>query len=161
MEWLIRKFYSRVFSYCAAILMNRETAEDATHDVFIKIQDRMLKGDPVPDRLSWILTVARNRCYDILRKERHLDFSEVPLDELPGKNGTPETDLIGSEDMDLVQICLMELSLEERQLIVLRDLNGLSYSAVAEHLETEIKKVKWKLHKARKKLGKLITERYE
>jgi RNA polymerase sigma-70 factor (ECF subfamily) len=104
--------------------------------------------------------VARNRCYDILRKERHLNFSEAPVDELPGKTGTPETILMDNEALDLVQTCLLELSLEERQLIVLRDLNGLSYSAVAEHLDTDIKKVKWKLYKARKRLGKLIGERY-
>lgn len=160
MDGLIRRFYNRVFSYCVAILMNRETAEDVTQDVFIKIQVRMLKGDPVPNRLSWILTVARNRCYDILRKERRLDFSETPVDELPTKTGTPETTLMGNEALDLVQACLLELSLEERQLIVLRDLNGLSYSAVAEHLETDIKRVKWKLFKARKQLRKLIGERY-
>lgn len=160
MEGLVRRYYNRVFSYCVAILMNRETAEDATQDVFFKIQDRILKGDPVPNRLSWILTVARNRCYDILRKERRLVISEAPLDELPGKTGTPETILMGSEALDLVQTCLLELSLEERQLIVLRDLNELSYSAVAEHLETSVKKVKWKLYKARKRLGKLIGERY-
>jgi RNA polymerase sigma-70 factor (ECF subfamily) len=160
MERMVRQYYQAVYSYCMTILLNREMAEDATQDVFIKIQDRYFTGLQVPDKKAWFLTVARNHCYDVLRHENRIQ-SDGEMDEsIPSQQFSPEALVLRNEERDLVREGLSQLTIEDRELIVLRDFNGLSYREVAGQLGISAKTVKWKLFNARRRLACLIGEEH-
>ena len=152
LEDIVHRHYRRVFAYCLAILMNRERAEDACHDVFLKVQKNIGTLDRSRDCTAWLLRVARNHCYDMLRKERRIRDCEHLTDLLRERSLGPEDRLITQERRSAVHRALSQLEPERREVLVLRDIEGLSYQAIASHLGIERKRVKWMLYKARQRL---------
>jgi RNA polymerase sigma-70 factor, ECF subfamily len=157
-EEIVDKYYSRIYAYCLSILMNRERAEDACHDVFLKVQKNIDKLDERKNRSGWLLSIARNHCYDIYRKEKH----SFPAEYLPymledGSNG-PEEQLLEKEQIRIIVESLKKLKPVYREVLVLRDIDGFAYREIALHLGLESKKVKWMLFKARKKIKLLIGD---
>jgi len=158
LEEIVHKHYRRVFAYCLAILMNRERAEDACHDVFLKVHGSIGSLDRSRDCTPWLLRIARNHCYDIIRKERRLldceHFEAFLRDDSPG----PEDSLLEQERLSAVHRAMGQLETAYREVMVLRDVEGLSYQSIASHLGFERKRVKWMLHKARQRVKHMIGD---
>ena len=151
-EEIVEKYYRKIYAYCLSILMNRERAEDACHDVFLKVQKNIDRLDLRKNRTGWLLGIARNHCYDIYRKEK-LSFPAANLqDTLKDGSKGPEEQLLEKERMKIVIEAMEKLKPVYREVITLRDINGFTYKAIALHLGIESKKVKWMLFKARKKI---------
>jgi RNA polymerase sigma-70 factor (ECF subfamily) len=152
LEDIVQKHYRRVFSYCLSILVNREMAEDACHDVFLKVQKNLDSLDADRNCTPWLLRIARNHCYDIYRKERRM-YPEVDLENTlkEGSMG-PEERLLEKEKLAIAIKAMSKLKPTYREILILRDVEHLSYREIAAHLEIERKKVKWMLFKARQKV---------
>jgi RNA polymerase sigma-70 factor, ECF subfamily len=160
-EEIVEKYYRKIYAYCLAILMNRERAEDACHDVFIKAQKNIKKLDSRKNIAGWLLSTARNLCYDIYNKEK-LSFPTDNLQYvLEDKSPDPEASLIEKEQIRAIAESLKNLKPTYREVLVLRDMDGFSYHEIAQYLGIEKKKVKWMLFKARKKMRLFVGEYYE
>ena len=161
LEELIDQYYQRIFAYCLSILKNRERAEDACHDVFLKAQKNIDKLDLKRNRAAWLLRIARNHCYDVYRKEKHSFPSENLQDILIDNSIGIEERLIEKERIIILVESLKKLKPLYRETLVLRDIDGFSYKEIGLHLGMESKRVKWMLFKARKRLQLLIGEHDE
>ena len=161
LEEIVHRHYRRVFAYCLSILMHRERAEDACHDVFLKVQKNLDTLDENRDCTAWLLRIARNHCYDLLRKEKRIylsdDMERIRCDDSMG----PEEHLLENERLGVVLEALKRLKPEYREVLVLRDIDGGSYQQIASHLGMERKRVKWMLYKARQHMKRIIGERDE
>lgn len=155
---MVRTHYSRVFAYCLSILMNREMAEDACHDVFLKVQQHIGTIDSGKNTTAWLFRIARNHCYDIYRKEKRSIAKESLENILEERSMGPEELLLQKEKVRSVIEGLKRLKPEYREVLVLRDMEGLSYREIARHLCIERTKVKWMLYKARQKLEKVVGD---
>lgn len=157
-EEIVDKYYRRIFAYCLSILMNREEAEDACHDVFLKVQKNIKTLDVRKSTTGWLLRIARNHCYDIYKKEKHSFPRENLQDMLKDGSKGPEQQLLEKERMRIVMESLENLKPIYREVLVLRDMNSFTYREIAKHLGIESKKVKWMLFKARKRMQLIVGD---
>src|SRR5215472_779704 len=101
---LYRRYVRRVFGLCRCMLESRESAEDATSEIFLKLQRSIESYDASMPFPRWLLRVAGNQCIDILRRRkrgRQL-FVEVEDEaavlEAPGSGPSPLGAVISAEE---------------------------------------------------------------
>ena len=111
-----------------------------------------------PDRSSrGCLPIARNQCLNTLRRSnRYTEFDETAADVYAFDGETPFARLMKSEQVELVNRFLKELSPEYREVLVLREYQNLSYDEIAAVTRNTVSSVKSRLFKARRKLGQFL-----
>lgn len=158
-EILFRKYQTTVFSFVSR-MVGGEEAHDLTQEVFVRALRSLalFKGDA--KFRTWLLTIARNVCLNHLRDEKaRLGIEAGSLDEEPEMPGfisepaDPAADIARivevRELQRTVDKVLALLTDEQRLLITLRDLQGLSYEEIEQIMEMSAVNVKSKLHRAR------------
>jgi RNA polymerase sigma-70 factor (ECF subfamily) len=163
----VRKHEDRVFSLCFRMLSDRHEAEDVAQEVFLAVHKHLprFRGDC---RLStWIYRVAKNHCLNRLkyrvRRETEDDSVLERIDGSSTEGGLmshperPDRALLGAEERNHVQAALLKLSAEHRLLVVLRDIEGMSYEEIARIAELPAGTVKSRLHRARAALAELLA----
>ena len=158
-EILFRKYQTTVFSFVSR-MVNGEEAYDLTQEVFVRALRSLpsFKGDC--KFRTWLLTIARNVCLNYLRdKKARSGLEGGSLDEEPDTSGfTPEPSDPAADIAAIVEVrelqrlvdkVLVQLTEEQRLLITLRDLQGLSYEEIEQIMELSPVNVKSKLHRAR------------
>lgn len=164
-EAALQRHQRRVYSFAFYMLTHREEAEDVTQEVFIRLwrNPHLLDAEGVE---TWLLRVARNACIDRLRRRRLTRgiFSAGPLSHVfePEGNRTadPEVRFMASEYSRSVQAALARLSEPLRSVVILREIQGLSYRRIAEVLEIELSLVRARLHRGRRALRDQLREVY-
>src|SRR6266849_5844850 len=111
------------------------------------------------DGRSWLLAIVRNTCYTWMQHNRSPELT-IPLDdelhEIESKDLNPEALLLQSADTQMVRQALEELPVEFREVIVLRELDGLSYKQIADVAEIPLGTVMSRLARARKRLQQIL-----
>lgn len=161
--YLVDQYQTPVFNLCYRMLGNREEAEDAAQEVFIKAFKNIKKYDPSRVFINWILTIASNHCIDRIRKRR---FQLISLEEWePGQrekiteNGVEST-VILQEGREEIQAYLNHLGNQDRAAIILRYWYDLSYEEIANTLSLTVGAVKSRLHRSRKTLAETWQEQH-
>jgi len=135
------------------LMRNEHDAEDAVQEAYLKAF-RHLAGFRGGDGRAWLLAIVRNSCYERLQQRAVRDHS--PFDEGIHSVGrstiNPETSLLEKENAELVREALAELPLEYRELLVLRELEELSYLEIASITKIPVGTVMSRLSRARKRL---------
>lgn len=113
--WLSELYESNfalVFKTCSKVLRNTDDAADASHEVFLVAADSMQPGASRPMARTWLQTVARNHCIDVLRRRRRLGKVLVTL----GGGGDARDDVAAAvADRDLLSSIFKRLSPLERK----------------------------------------------
>jgi len=131
--WIERAMISHqsaLISYASTILNDNELAKDVVQDTFIRLchQDE----EKIQHNLKpWLFTVCRNRAFDILRKEKHkhhLDDSQWR--KITTANLQPDEVIDQQEKMARLSIYLERLSHNQRDVIILKFQQGLSYKEI-------------------------------
>lgn len=111
-----------VYGLSLSYLKNTHDAQDITQDVFVHVWDHAPQYRPTGSPMGWLLTVCRNLCLMRLRRtERHAVLSEAEWDAIPQQ----ETGLT-TEERTLLQHVLSRLGEEERRIVLLHAVTGLS-----------------------------------
>jgi len=135
---LYRQFSRRVFGLCRHLLGSREAAEDATSEVFVRVQRAMRSYDSQQPFPQWLLSIASHHCVDQLRRrrveQRLFEADEAALPELPGADPTPLSELLDAEQRAVLQEAVGELPERLRLPLVLRYYRELSYQQIADEL---------------------------
>jgi RNA polymerase sigma-70 factor (ECF subfamily) len=157
---LLRSYQRRVYSICYRMLRNPEEAADVTQDTLVRVIERIGDFDGRSQLSTWVIRIAINNCLTHLRRERVRRHGS--LDAASDASGTPLGDLLAAsrelsppdhvqqEDRRrLLLRALHRLEVDERAMVVLRDLQGLEYQQISEVLEVPIGTVKSRLFRAR------------
>lgn len=165
---LVRSHQERVFGLTLRMLGDRAEAEDLAQEVFVTVF-KSIDGFRGDSRLStWLYRVTINHCKNRLKylgrrgrgAQREFDDDRAHA----GPSGTvariagPEAQLQGREAERIVQRALAELPDEQRELVVLRDIESLSYEEIREITGLVEGTVKSRLHRARLALHARVTE---
>ena len=134
------RYVRRVFGLCRYMLDSRESAEDATSEVFLKLQRSIASYDGSIPFSRWLLRVAGNQCIDLLRhrKRGRQIFAEVEdgakAIETTSSEPSPLGAVIRAEDRELVRDAISRLPENYRVPLVLRYYSELSYDEIAQQL---------------------------
>jgi len=165
---IVERYQGKVFSIIHGILRNRNDAEDIAQQVFTKIYFSLGKFDFRSALVTWIYKITVNECYDYLRKQkvRKLTFeSDLSEDDLRRIDNTEDVRRNPAADVDrqtelreIVVRLLDRLSAEERQLLILKEVEGYPVEELAHMLSMNENTVKVKLFRARQKLVKVAKK---
>jgi RNA polymerase sigma-70 factor (ECF subfamily) len=114
------------------------------------------------DARAWLLAVVRNTCYTWLKKRQTRDATTAFDEEMHSGAGdayNPEKLVLQQADRQLLRDALEELSVEYREVIVLRELEGCSYKEIAVIADIPLGTVMSRLTRARQRLGDNLAKR--
>jgi len=160
---IVERYQAKVFSIIYGILRNHNDAEDIAQQVFAKVYFSIRSFDFRSSLLTWIYKITVNECYDYLRKKRvrklvyESDFSEEDAQRMEASD--PAVDPSAPMDQNLAQRDLVlkllgKVSAEDRNLILLKEVEGHSVEELAEMTGMNENTIKVKLFRTRRKLLK-------
>jgi RNA polymerase sigma-70 factor, ECF subfamily len=169
-EELIRRHQQRVFGLVTGILRRRDDVEDVVQQVFLKVFVSLKRFDHRSAFSTWLYKVSVNECWDYLRKRKvrplmyESDLSEDQVSRLDGVASAerpPENPSERAEARDLLERMLEKLPDEDRQLLVLKEVEGFSVQELAEMLDLNVNTVKVRLFRSRARLMDVYKRRLE
>ena len=164
---LVTAYESKIYNLALRYLGNREDAMDASQEIFLRVY-RFLPGFQEESGFStWIYRIGVNVCKDLLirRGRRNEQPLEVPDEEsesrpieVADQRYNPEEVLEGAELRKSLSDAISSLPEQQREIIVLRDIQGLSYEEIATVLSLEAGTVKSRISRARENLRKKLLQ---
>jgi RNA polymerase sigma factor (sigma-70 family) len=169
-EILILNCKTKAYNTALRYMRNEEDAMDALQESLIKVFRHLnqFKADCKFD--TWVYRIVVNTCNDILRKNRQhkntdslyrmREEGEVII-EIADTAPTPSEILDSKETTGSVLNCLNRMAIQQREVIILRDIQGFSYEEISEILGCSIGTVKSRINRARLRLREKIMEQNE
>lgn len=157
---LIDEHAAAVYRVAYSVLHDRGLAEDVVQETMIKAWEgsTQFRGDS--SVRTWILRIAHNTAIDALRRRR--DYSTAPEDlpDAVGSNGDsdPARRAAGRADLALLRDALGELDELSRTIVVLREVEGMSYQQIADAVDVPIATIKTRLLRARRVLQRAVLD---
>jgi RNA polymerase sigma-70 factor (ECF subfamily) len=143
------------------LVHNPDDAQDIVQEAFLRAF-KFFSGYYGGDSRAWLLTIVRHTCYSWLRKNKSLRLAD-PIDEKEDELGLdladPETLLLQSVDVQMVRDALGDLPVEFREVVVMREMENLSYKEIANIVDVPIGTVMSRLARGRKRLQMLLSGR--
>jgi RNA polymerase sigma factor (sigma-70 family) len=165
-ERLYHRYHRRISAYIFGMVHDHGRAEDLTQEVFVSALRRMRQTDRPIAFKPWIYEIAKNACIDAFRRSKRTE--EVSIDAegglAPADHGklasispSPESAVEGKQQLDDLCGAFGGLSEAHHQILVMRELEGLSYREIGERLDMSRPSVESTLFRARRRL----TEEFE
>ena len=161
---IFHRYKVSLFNYAFRILGNRADAEDVVSDVFLVLSSPNTIYTPKAKFSTWLYTIAHNACISRIRKRKKFLYMwfkrkkddtytelDIPSEQNPVSLNTDEKNAISQ-----IKGAIKKLPLEQREAIVLRVYQNLSYAEISEALGYSISKVKVLIFRAREKLRRKL-----
>lgn len=159
---IVSEFQTPVYNLAYRMLGNRNDAEDAAQETFLRVYSQLKTYDAAQSFGTWLLSVAAHYCIDRLRRRKFqwLSFDDPRWDEsapsLISDLPSPEASALSHEREDEVQKGLQKLPPQYRLVLVLKYWNDLSLEEIGKLTGDNVGTVKVKLFRARQMLGKQL-----
>jgi RNA polymerase sigma factor (sigma-70 family) len=147
---LMERYKDHVYRYAYGMLGDTMEAEDAAQETFIKVYYALPKLENEAAFSSWLTRIMSNICYD-RHKKKKLKFSE--LNDQMYENQTEQQQL----RLSLTE-AIQKLSIEHREVILLKDVQGYSYDEIGEMLKIPLGTVKSRINAARLRLRNELSQ---
>src|SRR4051794_40151685 len=165
-EALYERYHRRIYSFVLGMVKDHGRAEDVTQEVFVSALRRMRATERPIAFKPWVYEIAKNACIDAFRRSRRAE--EVSYDaedllapgdhaRLAGKGPTPDAAVAAKQDIESLWGAFGGLSETHHEILVLRELEGLSYSEIGRRMGMSRAAVESTLFRARRRL----TEEYD
>jgi RNA polymerase sigma-70 factor, ECF subfamily len=157
------------FNLAYWIVRSREEAEDVVQDAYVRAFRAFSEFDGVAVK-PWLLTIVRNVAYRALQKRNRagnvIFFSEdlkarenEDVREIPSAERSVETRLVAESERQQLLSALEELPVNYREVVVLRELEGLSYNEIAQAIDAPVGTVMSRLSRGRAELRNALARR--
>jgi RNA polymerase sigma-70 factor (ECF subfamily) len=162
---IYRRYARRVFGLCRYMLDSWESAEDATSEIFLKLQRSIESYDRSIPFPRWLLRVAGNQCIDALRRRKRgrqviADVEDgAAVIDAPSSEPSPLGVVISKEERTKVRDTIARLPDNYRVPLVLRYYSELSYEEIAQQLDLERNYVAALIFRAKKELRRRLPQR--
>ncbi len=166
-EMLISRHKKRVFTYIFLIVKNHHLAEDIFQDTFIKVIRSLKTGKYTENGkfISWVLRISHNLIIDHFRKEKLLsttsnDDTSIDLfNSAKYSEENIEDRLVYDQITSDVRLLIEELPDDQRQVVVMRHFQGLSFKEIADLTDVSINTALGRMRYALINLRKMIEEK--
>lgn len=155
---IINEYKNPLYATILRMTRNPQTAQDFVQEAFIKIYEQLPKYDGKGSFKSWLYRVAINFCIDEFRKKSYqMKQAELQDDQLVNESH-PEVVFLKKEQSRQLEKLIATLPELERMILLLRYVNELSYTEIADLLHIPLSDVRNKLHRAKKKMRNQVQE---
>lgn len=170
---LFDRYSRRAYSLAFGVVRNPDDALDVVQDAFIKAHRHLDKFEGQASFYTWLYRIVMNLAIDHIRKHRRqktVDFADAAIDEAAlGEDslipriigGNPGRSLLDKEIRDRIGVALDELSDNHRAVLVMRELEGLSYEEMAQAMGCSKGTIMSRLFHARRNMQKRLVDLYE
>ena len=156
---LVNRYRDKLNNFIYYFLGDVEIAEDIVQDTMIKLYQKKHYYKEIAKFSTWIYTIAKNLANSELRKRKRrktFTLSELSKDkrnyDLVDMNARVEKDIESEYDLKKIKLAINNLSTSSRTVIVLRDIEKLSYSEISSIIDVPIGTVKSRINRARLQL---------
>jgi RNA polymerase sigma-70 factor (ECF subfamily) len=154
---IVERYQDRIFSLIYGIVRDRHEVEDVAQEVFLKVYTRIQAFDERSKFYTWLYRVAANAAKDHVKKRSRRPAVALEEDDvIPSTGDNPVGHAAAAETRRLVREAIAALPLRYREVLTLRELDGLSYNEIAGVLKISIGTVESRLHRARAKLKRRL-----
>ncbi len=151
---LVREHQDRIFRHLLNLTGSREEALELSQEVFLKAWEALPGWRPEAQFHTWLYRIASNVAFDLLRRRQIVSYEPLAEDyDAPADAVGPEVRLQAKQSMTSLDAALARLPADQRQIVLLREVEGLSYQELATALAIEPGTVKSKLARARAALA--------
>ena len=179
-ELLLQEHRDAVYRTARYLVRNVEDAEDVVQETFVRLW-KTREDIRIENVRSWLLRVCRNLCLDALRRRKVRDQARLTADQVTergrigietaeddGRDRSLEVSDLGTGalrtelalDIEKLVHAMGELKEPQRSIILLREVQDLSYEEIAETLDLSLSAVKVYLHRARRKIRTAFEEEW-
>ncbi len=152
---LVEKYEREIFEYSYFLIGDREEALDMTQETFLKAYTNIKTLRREEDFKFWLRRIARNLCFKRIKKmRREKELMEKQREETLSLDSY----VIKKEREERVKRALNKLPEKMREIIILRDIEGLSYKEIKEILNIPMSLVKVRIFRARNLLKRILEE---
>jgi RNA polymerase sigma-70 factor (ECF subfamily) len=163
-ETIIFNYQDRIYNLCRHMLGNAQDAEDAAQDTFLKAYQSLNDFKPNASLYTWLYRIAVNTCIDYRRRPflesifRRSDTGEEKVIEYASTSPSPEREYESKQMGHALKKGLAQLSRKLRTVIILKEVEGLSYEEIADVVDISTGTVKSRISRAREELKKLMKD---
>jgi RNA polymerase sigma-70 factor (ECF subfamily) len=168
---LVERYQGRAFRLALRVLRNEESARDAVQDAFLKAYSSLSRFQGRSSFYTWLYRLVMNQCLDMKRRDRsdrHVEWEDggavesganAPLPpEVAGVRFAPAASMMRRELREQIAEAIERLPDGPRETLILRELDGLSYTEIAKTQRIPKGTVMSRLHYARKQLQAYLIE---
>jgi RNA polymerase sigma factor (sigma-70 family) len=166
-EALYQRYHRRIHAYVLGMVKDHQRAEDVTQEVFVSALRRMRATERPIAFKPWVYEIAKNACIDQFRRSKRAEEISFDADEglapsdytrLVSSEPVPDAALAAKQDLDHMVGAFGGLSDAHHQILVLRELEGLSYREIGERMGMSRPAVESTLFRARRRLSQEYDE---
>lgn len=158
LETLLATHRETVFRYGLRYCKTSEDAEDAVQETLWAAAKSIANFRRAAAVTTWLFTIVRNKCYRLTHRWHAEPSLADVLPHLPDSAQTPEEQLITEQTQQILAHALSQLDATQREVILLRDVEGLTAPEAAHRLNITVQALKSRLHRARSQLREGIAE---
>lgn len=151
---LYRRYREMVYRVAFRIVLDRDDALDVTQEVFVRVLRNIDKFQHQSRVSTWITRITVNAGIDELRRRRRAVALRKAIAEEPRKEAEFDTTL----ESERIRAAMEKLSEEQRTCLALREMEGHSYEEIAESLGCSIGTVRSRIHRARARVRRLLSD---
>lgn len=162
---IIKKYQNRVFRFAYSRVNNYDEALDITQEIFLMTMESLPSFRRESKFSTWLFSIMVNYCKNHQKKSNR--FRSVSIDKTEGddfefqltdERENTEEQVIDSDSLRIVKEELFKLSDDYREILVLRDIEGMSYNEISKVLGISLSNVKVRIHRGRELLKDRLQE---
>lgn len=154
LERAIEQHGKATYNFAFRLTRNEADAADLTQEAFIRVYRAWRSFKPGTSFLSWIYRIVTNLHRDELRRRKGRFYQE---EEIPEQAVQPIEEYVERQLSEPVSRALADLAAEQRQIVLLADIEGFSYQEIGKIVGCSVGTVRSRLHRARGQLRKLVN----
>lgn len=165
---LVDRFYRPIQHYLYRFVKNREVSEDLTQETFLRVYKSRHSYRRIAKFTTWLYTIAGNLARSDYRRRKRAQLVSLQVRseghtyemDIPGDEPDPDVRASGSVTLELIQNALREVPDNFREVVVLRDMQDLSYNEIEAITGLPLGTVKSRIHRGRSMLQNLLSDVY-
>ena len=158
-ETLYTRYVNKVYRRCLSITRDSAKAEDFTHDIFLKVFDKLDNFQERARFSTWLYSIAYNYCLDQIRLAKRLNTVSIDDDDDLNIADTQDS-VLHEETLHLVKRAMDTLSKDETTFLRLKYEDGMSIDDIADMYDMKASAVKMRLKRSRDKIHRLYEQQY-